>query len=75
MLMLFFRVLYLVLAIFFCLAIATVVGVIFFPRNITIHLESAAPVNVSIPRSNSSDPFIIINVSIEQFVLPSFHCT
>lgn len=60
---LFFSILYLVLAVFLCLAICAVVGVIFFPRTVSIKLVGASPKNISIPSSNYSDPVIIINVS------------
>ena len=56
--------LYLLLAVFLCLTVCTVVGVIFFPRSISIKLLKASPKNISIPKSNKTDPFIIINVSI-----------
>ena len=58
-----FRLLYLALAIFLSLAVCTIVGVVFFPRNISVKLVSAFPKNISIPKTNKTDPFIIINVS------------
>ncbi|KAJ7391859.1 hypothetical protein OS493_016149 [Desmophyllum pertusum] len=57
-------ILYLSLAVFFCLAVFTVIGVIFFPRNISIKLVSAFPQNISIPKTNKTDPFIIINSTV-----------
>lgn len=53
--------LYLLLAVFLCLTVCTVIGVIFFPRSISVKLIEASPKNISIPRSNETDPFIIIN--------------
>ena len=52
------------MAVFLCLAVSAVVGVMLFPRDISIHLASAFPVNITIPKSNKTDPFIVINVSI-----------
>lgn len=57
-------ILYLVLAVFLCLAICAVVGVIFFPRTVSIKLVGASPKNISIPSSNYSNPVIIINSTI-----------
>ncbi|XP_078356242.1 transmembrane protein 106B-like, partial [Oculina patagonica] len=54
-------ILYLAVAIFLCLAVCTVIGVLFFPRNISVKLVSAFPKNISIPKTNKTDPFIIIN--------------
>ncbi|XP_020616384.1 transmembrane protein 106B-like [Orbicella faveolata] len=54
-------VLYLLVAVFLCLTVCTVVAVIFFPRSISIKLVSASPKNISIPKANETDPFIIIN--------------
>ena len=60
----YFRVLYLAVAIFLCLAVCTAIGVILFPRKISVKLVSAFPQNISIPKTNETSPFIIINVSI-----------
>lgn len=57
-------VLYLVVAVFICLTVSILVGVFLFPRNISIHLASALPVNVNMPKSNKTDPFILINSTI-----------
>ena len=60
----FYRMLYLLLAIFLGVVISVVAGVFLFPRSISIKLRKAVPVNISMPSSNSSKPFIVINVSL-----------
>lgn len=56
--------LYLVLAVFLCLAICAVVGAIFFPRTVSIKLVDAFPNNISIPSTNHTNPVIIINSTV-----------
>lgn len=56
--------LYLVLAVFLCLAICAVVGAIFFPRTVSIKLVDAFPNNISIPSTNQTNPVIIINSTV-----------
>ena len=61
--------LYLSLAVFLCLTVCIVVGVFLFPRSISIKLINASPKNISIPKSNKTNPFIIINVSMLCYIL------
>ena len=62
----FYRMLYLLLAIFLGVVISVVAGVFLFPRSISIKLEKAVPVNISMPSSNTTKPFIVINVSLSK---------
>ncbi|KAK2570205.1 Transmembrane protein 106B [Acropora cervicornis] len=55
--------LYLLLAIFLGVVISVVAGVFLFPRSISIKLEKAVPLNVSMSLSNTTKPFIVINHS------------
>ncbi|XP_074622267.1 transmembrane protein 106B-like isoform X2 [Acropora palmata] len=56
--------LYLLLAIFLGVVISVVAGVFLFPRSISIKLEKAVPLNVSMSLSNTTKPFIVINNTI-----------
>ena len=60
----FYRMLYLLLAIFLGVVISVVAGVFLFPRSISIKLEKAVPLNISMSLSNTTKPFIVINVSL-----------
>lgn len=48
------------------MVISVVAGVFLFPRSISIKLEKAVAVNISMPSSNTTKPFIVINVSLSK---------
>ncbi|XP_068716358.1 transmembrane protein 106B-like isoform X2 [Montipora foliosa] len=57
-------VLYLAVAIFICVTISVIAGVFLFPRSISLELGKTVPVSISMPSSNTTKPFILINTTV-----------
>lgn len=57
--------LYLFIAIVLCLALSTTVAVLLFPREIAVKIIAAEACNISIPKTNVSEPWIMFKTTYE----------